>query len=45
MKPYLKNKELSHEKIAAFGRDYFGKNAGYAQQFLYYHKMKNPGSN
>ncbi len=33
---YLNGQKMNEKQIAAFGRSYFGKNAGYAQQFLYY---------
>lgn len=32
---YFKNKEASNQKLQDFGVKYFGKYAGYAQQFLY----------
>ncbi|MBM4054125.1 MAG: hypothetical protein FJ264_05525 [Planctomycetes bacterium] len=32
---YFKNKTISNGELHAFGRNYFGKYAGYAQQFLY----------
>ncbi len=34
-KLYFKNQEVSNQKLQDFGTDYFGRYAGYAQQFLY----------
>lgn len=34
-KLYFKNKVISNKELSAFGVKYFGKYAGYAQQFLY----------
>lgn len=34
---YFKNKKTPNKKIIKFAQSYFGKHAGYAQQFLYYH--------
>jgi N-glycosylase/DNA lyase len=41
-KHYPECRNLSLPKIAEFGRGYFGKYAGYAQQFLYYHAFLHP---
>ena len=34
-KLYFKNQEVSSQQLQAFGLKYFGRYAGYAQQFLY----------
>jgi len=35
-------KDMSDPKIAEFGRNYFGKNAGHAQQFGFYYAFNHP---
>lgn len=35
---YFEGRKSNHKKIAQFARSYFGKNAGYAQQFLYHQR-------
>lgn len=37
---YFDNKEVSNDKIREFASDYFGKYAGYANQFLYYFRKQ-----
>ena len=41
VKKMLVNQSISHsdyERLSAFGRDYFGKYAGYAQEYLYHYQ-------
>jgi len=40
---YFEDRKVSNEQLYSFGMDYFGKYAGYAQQFLYIYAKREKG--
>jgi N-glycosylase/DNA lyase len=37
---YFEKKKVSEKNLADFAREYFGKYAGYAQEYLFYYRKK-----